>query len=96
MSEFDGTCGTCPLWAIDLVGHGLCPVFKQACSEKAFVTNPGFCCESLERRTDFIRSLVTGPEFVPEEVQEMIVEAARRPLVEEIYPFGPLESEESK
>lgn len=63
--KFDGTGKTCGLlcngWECRI--H-LCPVCK-----------PKRKCIDPDKRTDFIRALVTGPEFVPEEVQREIVDA---------------------
>lgn len=65
MSDFHGTCGTCVLWRPSASTMHRCGCFLvwRYADEK---------CKSITRRTDFIKSLVTGPEFVPEEVQKQI------------------------
>lgn len=61
--KFDGTCGTCGL-RIDYA----CPI-----SIRSLDLDLDDDCISLSKRTDWIKSLVTSPEFVPEEVQTDII-----------------------
>lgn len=67
MTEFDGTCGTCVLW-VKLPFRDI----GQCCVTHAVNLDSLYPCNCADKRTHFIRFLVTGPEFVPEEVQKQI------------------------
>lgn len=59
MTEFDGTCGTCPLW-IQRPFRDI----GQCCVTHAVNLDSLHPCSCVDKRREFIRSLVTSCELV--------------------------------